>query len=57
MKSLQEILKANGQNPNLANQTGKFEFCERAGGLVYIPPGFNNSENQKKVQLKKVSGQ
>ncbi len=37
MKSLQEILKANGQNPNQAYQTGKFEFDRKAGCLVYSP--------------------
>ena len=46
MKSLQEILKANGQNPSQAYQTGKLEFDKTAGGLVYRPPGVNNSERK-----------
>ncbi len=53
MKSLQEILKENGQNPNLANQTGKLGFCKKARGLVYSPPAFNNSEKQKGFKRKK----
>lgn len=46
MKSLQEILKANGQNPNQAYQIGKLEFDKTAGCLVYSPPGVNNSERK-----------
>jgi len=43
MKSLQQILKANGQSPNLSYQTGKLEFDKTAGCLVYKPPVVNNS--------------
>ena len=43
MKSLQQILKANDQSPNLSYQTGKLEFDKTAGCLVYSPPGVNNS--------------
>ena len=39
MRSLQEILKDNGQDPNLAYQTGEFVFDPKAGCLVYQPPG------------------
>ena len=46
MKSLQQILKNNGQDPNQANQTGKLEFNKTAGCLVYQPPGINNSERK-----------
>jgi hypothetical protein len=35
MKSLQQILKANGQNPKQAYQSGKFKFDKTAGCLVY----------------------
>ncbi len=41
MKSLQEILKANGQNPKQIFQKGKFEYNKRAGCMVYNPPGCN----------------
>jgi len=46
MKSLQQILKANGQNPNLSYRTGKLEFDKTANCLVYKPPGVNNSERK-----------
>lgn len=46
MKSLQEILKTNGQNPNLAHQTGKLEFCKKYCCLIYCPPGVNNHEGK-----------
>lgn len=38
MKSLQQILKANGQSPNQAYQTGKFKLDKTAGCLIYSPP-------------------
>lgn len=50
MKSLQQILKANGQNPNLSYRTGKLEFDKTSGCLVYSPPGVNNSE-RKSLQV------
>jgi len=50
MKSLQEILKANGQNPNQSYQIGKLEFDKTAGCLVYSPPGVNNSK-RKSLQV------
>ncbi len=55
MKSLQQILKANGQNPNRAYQIGKLEFYKTAGCLVYRPPGVNNSgrKNFQAVQSSK----
>lgn len=52
MKSLQQNLKDNGQDPNLAYQAGKLEFNKKAGCLVYCPPRVDNSKgrNLKAIQ-------
>ena len=57
MKSLQQILKANGQNPNQAYQTGKFKFDKTAGCLVYDPSGVNNFKKEEKRTRKESETQ
>jgi len=52
MKSLQQILKANGQSPSQAYQPGKFKFDKTAGCLVYIPSGVNNFRKEEKSAKK-----
>ena len=53
MKSLQQILKANGQNSNQAYQSGKLKFSKTAGCLVYNPPSINNSQKESTPKNKK----
>jgi hypothetical protein len=38
MRSLTEIYVINGQSPEYAFKPGKFEYNEKAGCLVYVPP-------------------
>jgi len=52
MKSLQQIIKANGQNPNQAFQAGKLTFDKKVGCLVYNPPGINNFIKENKSAKK-----
>ena len=52
MKSLQQILKANGQSPSQAYRTGKLEFDKTAGCLVYSPSKVNNFRKEKKRSRK-----
>ena len=52
MKSLQQILKANGQNPNQAFQSGKLEFDKKTGCFVYNPPELNNFRRSNKSYKK-----
>lgn len=40
MKSLEEIYYANGQNPELAYKSGKLEYDDRYGCMVWIPAEF-----------------
>jgi len=55
MKSLQQILKVNGQSLKQVYQTGKFNFNKTAGCLVHNSPGVNNyrkdNKNTKKESL------
>jgi hypothetical protein len=46
MKSLQQIFKTNGQDPNKAYQAGQFKFDKTAGCQVYNPP------KEKKIKSK-----
>ena len=54
MKSLQQILKANGQNPRQAYQTGQFKFDKTAGCLVYNPSKVNNFKKEVSGSKKSV---
>jgi hypothetical protein len=59
MKSLQQILKSNGQNLNNAYQTGKLEFDMSIGCLVYRPSRVNEAKRknfQTESRIKKING-
>jgi hypothetical protein len=54
MKSLQQILKANGQVPNQVYQKGELTFDKKAGCLVYNPPGIRDRDKEV-MQIQKAS--